>query len=670
MNTHSMTSRNRSRRGSALIAAMIFVLVFSMIVGSALIASTRQTRNTYRARLYNTTLAASAAVVQSMAKQAHFLAQTRPAQFQGNFQNMDSVITNIKPRPIPGYITAKSGNKDLTFFAKRSNRNGEMEVINDPDHDWNGAMIQTWGYRAVAFLNEASDTNATEASNVAKHLGYQGAGFAADVEVNYIPLQQYAIFYEDDLEIHNGPKMDVLGPVHTNSTLWMATGSGVDFHDRVSSSRKIRNYRDFLGVSGSSIAKVNASGTGVYLEGSDHTGAVRIKKNNGSFENMRITESNSALDTNKNQFLDGLDSKWLENAMSRFDGKVQDSSMGTNPIRPPLPFVDMPDGTRKQASAVELIQRADDNDSQSMRAEKIVYKADIIIEGDATAKDAAGNLTNVTIRDRAGNSLYVNKPNSSSTAIVTSGRFYDNRQKKWVDTFDINMKELASRDKAGGNYIGSGNGVVYVSPSGGEMASVRITNGERMPTSAQHTLTIATDRPMYLEGNINNGSGADRATLLLAADAITVTSQRLTESNSGVGKKPIATGKTTTNAIFMMGQVGSKYDNSQLNYFDGLKRRSMSGGAHNVLRYLENWDGKVHEFNGSLICLFESKVATGVFWGSNGAPYYNPPKRNYFWDISLKTKEPPVGMPKLVQVKMSNLRPISLDQAKALANAN
>ena len=134
------------RRGSALVAAMMFVLIFSMIVGYVMLATNRQTRNTYRSRLFTTTLAASASIVKSMTHQAYYVARTRPAQVWADFDNLDKVISGITPKTVPNYLVVKDGSDELTSFRPVSENNGEWVTINDPRHDWNGAYIRTWAY--------------------------------------------------------------------------------------------------------------------------------------------------------------------------------------------------------------------------------------------------------------------------------------------------------------------------------------------------------------------------------------------------------------------------------------------------------------------------------------------------------------------------------------------
>jgi hypothetical protein len=84
------------------------------------------------------------------------------------------------------------------------------------------------------------------------------------------------------------------------------------------------------------------------------------------------------------------------------------------------------------------------------------------------------------------------------------------------------------------------------------------------------------------------------------------------------------------------------------------KRYTQSGGAHNVIRYLEKWgSGTMHTFLGSIIVLFSSEQATQPWRNQSGGtffPYYDPPSRNYVWDNSLQNAEPPPGMPVFIDV--------------------
>jgi hypothetical protein len=73
------------------------------------------------------------------------------------------------------------------------------------------------------------------------------------------------------------------------------------------------------------------------------------------------------------------------------------------------------------------------------------------------------------------------------------------------------------------------------------------------------------------------------------------------------------------------------------------------GGVHNFLRYLENWGGDTSNYMGSMVSLYYSQYATGIFKCCRTV--YEPPDRNYAFDIDFQdvTKIPP-GTPKFRDV--------------------
>jgi hypothetical protein len=61
----------------------------------------------------------------------------------------------------------------------------------------------------------------------------------AEVKVYQVPIFQYGIFYEGDLEVTPGPWMSILGPVHTNSNAYFRTSGGLYFQGPVTASGDI-----------------------------------------------------------------------------------------------------------------------------------------------------------------------------------------------------------------------------------------------------------------------------------------------------------------------------------------------------------------------------------------------------------------------------------------------
>jgi Tfp pilus assembly protein PilX len=84
-----------------------------------------------------------------------------------------------------------------------------------------------------------------------------------------VPIFQFGIFYDDDLEFHPGPRFDFGGRVHSNGSLFLAAGTGLYFSSRVSAHREVltdvgRNGRNALSQWGENV--FIRDGSGVYQQ--------------------------------------------------------------------------------------------------------------------------------------------------------------------------------------------------------------------------------------------------------------------------------------------------------------------------------------------------------------------------------------------------------------------
>ena len=151
-------------------------------------------------------------------------------------------------------------------------------------------------------------------------------------------------------------------------------------------------------------------------------------------------------------------------------------------------------------------------------------------------------------------------------------------------------------------------------------------------------LTVATPSPVYIQGDYNvppaamgttNTTGTLPASV--AADAITILSGAWKDSNSTLALSSRVATNTTVNAAFLTGNVATTSS-------------AYSGGLENFPRLMESWTGQTLTYNGSMICMFNSRIATGA-WKDTGSAYnvYNPPIRQWAWDQNFQddTKLPP-----------------------------
>jgi hypothetical protein len=183
--------------------------------------------------------------------------------------------------------------------------------------------------------------------------------------------------------------------------------------------------------------------------------------------------------------------------------------------------------------------------------------------------------------------------------------------------------------------------------TGGKFSAVRVANGRYLPADG---LTIATARPLYVLGNYNapdlavgSTNTASTKPSSLVADAVTILSTSWTDtySDTPVSANARPAGDTTVNAAIISGIVASSSAGGTKHY---------SGGAENLLRFLEDWSAKgtapakTLTYNGSLVVMFPSRYATS-YWSASGA-YYNPPARKWAFDTNfLDPDKLPPGTP-------------------------
>jgi len=202
---------------------------------------------------------------------------------------------------------------------------------------------------------------------------------------------------------------------------------------------------------------------------------------------------------------------------------------------------------------------------------------------------------------------------------------------------------------------------------------VRIRNG----TDPGMDLSIVTDRAVYVEGDFNTkvvGYDSDGTELyrntLIAGDRITQMSKSWQDawmipcpgnstlqnaywSTSGgqgtirpdswtypLGKAERKAVTTTINSVLMMGiypSVPATDDTPDTGY---------SGGLENIIRFVENWTGQVSYFNGSIICLWNTRDDDK--WRKPGAndKVYIAPQRSWAY-----TKMMPPGLPGFFAVR-------------------
>jgi hypothetical protein len=193
---------------------------------------------------------------------------------------------------------------------------------------------------------------------------------------------------------------------------------------------------------------------------------------------------------------------------------------------------------------------------------------------------------------------------------------------------------------------------------------LRLVDGSlgNLPLSPTGTLadpggfSVASENPVYILGPYNSAppptdttwtTGADVAghsSTAVIADAVTLLSSQWNDLTSlGIGGDGTVTnpGNRSTNTdYYRVAIAGGKNINFPRPTWNGAYQDfGTDGGVHNFLRYLENWNGTLN-YKGSIVSLYYSTYATGVYKCCTDV--YNPPTRNYFFDLDFQT---PAGLP-------------------------
>ncbi len=412
------------------------------------------------------------------------------------------------------------------------------------------------------------------------------AGVLQDVQLARIPIFQFAMYSSGDMEISCGQDFNVTGRVHANGQLYVEPDRLLTFESSVTAVQDILFKRHPLDTRG------DPAGGVVYVHP---------------------------------------------------DQKVAH-----------VPAMSLPIGTNNTSQAVrEIIEPPPFGEPSDSPVGRLRYynQADLVI----TVTNAGNSMTSFVVTATSGiavdNSATLIPTNELATFVATTNKFWDGREEKTVRPIDINIANLKSWSEKNSNLRNAlGNkdvSSVYVLDRrklpGTNLPAVRVLNGLKLPSRG---LTVATAKPLYVQGNFNQTNSANVGTTntittqpaSLVADAITILSTAWTDKSTGPGKSPPGAASTTVNAALLTGVVETT-------------KGKYSGGMENFPRFLENWgSANVFTYNGSMVKMFASRHATNS-WGKNNV--YAPPKRNWAYDLNFEdsAKLPPLtpGLQKVLR---------------------
>lgn len=437
-----------------------------------------------------------------------------------------------------------------------------------------------------------------------------GAVLEQQVQAVGLFLIRYGVFYERDLEINPGAQMVFRGPVHCNADMYLAPdNSTLSFEDRLTAVGEMYRRRK---------------------DCTKNVGTVTIDNERGQAVGMTIDSTNSS---------------WMITALRLWNGRVLSRSHGIQHLSPPIAPLDDPHAIiERTISPTSAAYRA------ATEAEKFekksclrVYVSNRVVKAvDCLDNDVSAFFTNAVLTNSAGvlnakdsKGQYLFRTNGLFGVAVTN--FYDDRQNCYMRPVDVYVNQLTNffLQAVSTNYtVSQGRGVIYISrwdpdgPSNGVQPCVRIRNARCLPAP----LTIASDLPIYLEGDINTITSQP---FMVAGDAVTLLSGNWQDAYSAMSlTSRVSSSSNTYNVVVMAGNSETQWG-------------TYNGGLENVLRFLEDWDNKTVIYRGSIIDLWYSESVTNA-WGSSGV--YTPPDRDWGYDEMYRYKTPP-GMPRVFGVE-------------------
>jgi len=442
---------------------------------------------------------------------------------------------------------------------------------------------------------------------------------------------QYGIFYENDLEFNPGSDVEVQGDISSNKSIYMgstATGNMII-------GAMVRYPKD-------QFCNKLADGTVTYrkpgtpLSGGSDTAPIWAAGGEA--------DQTEQMDSPEN-LIGGLDAK--EVMKRRPDLFATENDVYRAVIVPP------PGDTHEYSASL--------SDDPTINAIRIYTKANlrINVETDGTINFLRGGV-NV---------------NSEFTGVATAPvTMMDQREGVNVKVATLDMAALKTKldaIKSGGVVSKQFNGILYINQKSGSSSTptaVMIVNSRETPETTNSAgqdlgFTLATNGGLYIKGSYNTIKTATTGVVnpsVLMADAVTLLSDDWNMANAASpiddATKPRLAGTTMNpDGAAVIGASASSTISVQVNagILTGNTPASSSyasGGAQNLIRYLERWKGGANgdlntKIYGSLGCLFTSSYFNRPFQ-QPGSVYIQPSRRYFSYNEAMR-KSPPAGAPSI-----------------------
>ncbi len=612
----SAATARSSRRGFALETVLLLLVMFSIIILAGLSAVTTL------ARTSNADYRGARASYAAEGGADDVMSQLDAAMQDGVINGED--IASLQTPQLTGYSMTQS-TQTMGVPVTRTITSGPFSglySLNQP----------------IDITVSARDTSGNKASAV------------LSVNAQTIPLFQFGVFYENDLEILNGPAMTFVGWVHTNGNLYVSSNS-TTYQSNITTPDSVFWNRKDAAPRLNGVNINNAAGTPVLLD----------------FDSRSL--SGPAFKTR---------------SILRFSGRLMSNAFGVRSLKLPLPT---------NMAPATLVMPRDGSDSPMVQDVKMAWKSDWYI----TVKTGVFQIADTNVmKTQFCDSLVVVRtaglavPTAAACRRIFKPRvnaFYEGREDKRPDLVDVHMDSL--RLWADSAPASRSPRILYfefatpaVSNANNDYLAVRLRGATRLPLSRVPAdtggLSVVTERPMYVLGDYNTTVWRPAA---LMADAVTFLSNppnpamlnaapaaAAARCSASVGwcdvlQQNMAQRTARTATVFAAILAG--HSPTPCDYMrSGCAAPPYGGGLENFPRFVENWSGVIFRYTGSLVSLYTNRFSTGL-WGNNtnvgfaNLGYYTPPTRQWSFDVNFRFPERlPPGTPSVGTVLQTAFRPL------------
>jgi hypothetical protein len=167
--------------------------------------------------------------------------------------------------------------------------------------------------------------------------------------------------------------------------------------------------------------------------------------------------------------------------------------------------------------------------------------------------------------------------------------------------------------------------------------ALKITNGT-LGNIVAPGLTIASENPVYVQGNWNAtdaGFGDPHVATSILCDAMTLLSNAWNDKESFDSPHDKNPRNATTTWYRMAVIAGKGISFPQPGVGAPPQDYGTDGGAHNFLRYIEDWGGQTLNYRGSIASMYFTRQSTGTYKCCTDV--YSPPTRGYNFDVDFLT---------------------------------